>query len=79
MQKIVSSMLSTLKKYKADEAVEKSWNRLALKTSVVDCDYYRFMQRLDPEAANSYSGTFMAQYSWAEFMTGYLDSFYYKY
>lgn len=73
VQKILSSMLSTLKKYGAENVVEKSYNSLALNTSLVTCDYYDYINGIDPEPDTFFSGDFMAQYSWAEYVTGYLN------
>lgn len=72
LQKIISSMMQTLKQYDLASIVQKRYNSICLDVSVLDCDYYRFLE-LDPGAINSYTGEFLSQYSWAEFMTGYLD------
>lgn len=72
LQKIVSALMQTLKQHGLASIVQKSYNSISLDTSVLDCDYYRFLE-LDPAAINAYTGEFMAQYPWAEFMTGYLD------
>lgn len=67
LQKIVSSMMKSLKKAGAEKAVFKKYNSLAVNTSVIDCDYYRFKE-LDPGAVNSYYSEYMTQYYWAEFI-----------
>ena len=72
LQKIASSMMQTLKQYNLSSIIQKNYNSIALDTSVVDCDYYRFLN-LDPGAVNAYTGEFLSQYTWAEFRTGYLD------
>ena len=72
LQKIISSMMQTLKQYDLASIVQKRYNSISLDVSVLDCDYYRFLE-LDPGAINSYTGECLSQYSWAEFMTGYLD------
>ena len=72
MQKIISSLMQTLKQYDLNSIVQKNYNSISLDTSVLDCDYYRFLE-LDPVAVNAYTGEFLSQYTWAEFMTGYLD------
>ena len=64
--------MQTLKQYGLTSIIQKSYNSISLDVSAVDCDYYRFLE-LDPAAINAYTGEFLAQYSWAEFMTGYLD------
>lgn len=72
LQKIASSMMQTLKQHNLASIVHKNYNSIALDISAVDCDYYRFLE-LDPGAINAYTGEFLSQYTWAEFMTGYLD------
>lgn len=72
LQKIVSTLMQTLKQHGLSSIVQKSYNNISLDTSGIDCDYYRFLE-LDPAAINAYTGEFMAQYPWAEFMTDYLD------
>lgn len=72
LQKIISSLMQTLKQHNLGSIVHKSYNSIALDVSAVDCDYYRFLE-LDPSAINSYTGEFLSQYPWSEFMTGYLD------
>ena len=72
LQKIVSSMMQTLREYNAADVVHKTYNAIALNDEVVDCDYYRFL-KMDVPSINTYTGEFMTQYSWAEFVTGYLD------
>lgn len=72
LQKIASSMMQTLKQYDLSSIIHKNYNSIALNTAVIDCDYYRFLE-LDLSAVNAYTGEFLSQYTWAEFMTGYLD------
>lgn len=75
IQKIISSMMQMLRLVGADCLIKKQYNSIALDTSHVDCDYYRFMAS-DVAAINAYTGEFMSQYSWAEFVIGYLDDIY---
>ena len=72
LQKIISSMMQTLKVYNAASINHKSYNAIALNDELVDCDYYRFL-KMDVPSINTYTGEFMTQYSWAEFVAGYLD------
>lgn len=72
LQKIASSMMQTLKQYNLSSIIHKNYNSIALDTNSIDCDYYRFLE-LDLSAVNTYTGEFLSQYTWAEFMTGYLD------
>ena len=72
LQKIISSMMQTLREYNAANVIHKTYNAIALNDEVVDCDYYRFL-KMDVPSINTYTGEFMTQYSWAEFVAGYLD------
>ena len=72
LQKIISSMMQTLREYHAANIIHKTYNAIALNGDAVDCDYYRFLN-MDVPSINSYTGEFMTQYSWAEFVAGYLD------
>ena len=72
LQKIVSSMMQTLREHNAATVVHKTYNAIALNDETVDCDYYRFL-KMDVPSINTYTGEFMTQYSWAEFVAGYLD------
>lgn len=72
LQKIISSMMQTLKACNAAGVIHKSYNAIALNDEAVDCDYYRFL-KMDVPSINAYTGEFMTQYSWAEFVAGYLD------
>ena len=72
LQKIISSMMQTLKAHNAGSVIHKSYNAISLNDETVDCDYYRFL-KMDVPSINTYTGEFMTQYSWAEFVAGYLD------
>ena len=72
LQKIISSMMQTLKEHNAAAVIHKSYNSIALNDGAIDCDYYRFL-KMDVPSINTYTGEFMTQYSWAEFVAGYLD------
>lgn len=66
IQKIISSMMKTLKKYEAQEVVEKNFNSMSVNTQLVECDYYRFLS-LDSDIGYTKSSEYMMQYSWAEY------------
>lgn len=72
-RKILSSMMTSLREYGVEAAVTKKFNSVSVNKDCIDCDYYRFLQG-DVSAVNSYHGEFMAQYSWSEFITGYLEN-----
>lgn len=71
-QHAVSSMVKALRNVGAEDAIIRNRQNYAINPEVIDCDYYRF-KRLDAGAVNAYTGEFMSQYSWAEFITGYLN------
>lgn len=77
LQKIISSLTRSLKSANVSNIIIREHNGISVKTDAIDCDYYRFLE-LDAAAVNSYYGEFMSQYSWAEFVVGYLDTIYYK-
>ncbi len=67
---IISSLRSTLKAAGIEYILIKTWNNLALDVSKVKCDAYDF-EKGDLFAINSFHGEYLANYSWAEFTTGY--------
>lgn len=73
LQKIITSMMRAFSQRGVEGVIHKSYNSLAVNVSAVDCDLYRFSQ-MDATAVNSYTGEYMAQYSWAEFTLGYLEN-----
>lgn len=73
VQTILSAMIRTLKDAGVSDCIVRSYNRTSLDVTRVDCDYYRFLNR-DTDAVNQYTGEYMSNYSWAEFVIGYLDS-----
>lgn len=67
MQKIISSMMKTLRKYGVEEVIEKEFNSMRVNTSKIECDYYHFIEigaELDFEQEQSY----LENYTWAEFL-----------
>jgi two-component SAPR family response regulator len=66
-QKIISSLMNTLRQYDASDLIVKKYNSIAIRPELVDCDCYRF-ERIDVAAIDSYENEYMAQYSWAEFI-----------
>lgn len=67
---IISSLRNTLKAAGIEYILIKTWNNLALDVSKVKCDAYDF-EKGDLLAINSFHGEYLANYSWAEFTTGY--------
>lgn len=70
---ITSALVKALRSIGAEEAILRDRQNYAIDVTMIDCDYYRFMQE-DPLARNIYTGEFMTQYSWAEYVNAYLDS-----
>lgn len=66
-QKIISSLMNTLRQCGAADLVVKKYNSIAIRPELVDCDYYRF-EKMDVAAIDLYGNEYMAQYSWAEFI-----------
>ena len=67
LQTYIYSMIKSLKKIGAEDAVVRSYNALAVNPEVLDCDYYRFCE-LDAGAVNAYECEYMSQYYWADFL-----------
>lgn len=67
LQKIISAMMKSLRKIGAEKVINKSYNSMSVNVSLLDCDYYRFLE-LDAGAVNSYQCEYMSQYYWADFM-----------
>lgn len=72
LQKIISSMMNTLKTCGAENVIIKNYNSLSANSELLDCDFYRFISQ-ETNTSDKYTGEFMAQYSWAEFINGYLE------
>lgn len=63
---IVASLRQTLATAGIDAILLKSWNSLSVDTRLFECDSYRFLDG-DPIAINTYHGTYLPSYPWAEF------------
>lgn len=72
IRNLVASMRKTFSSLGCPDLFNKSRGYISIKTDLIDCDYYSFMNG-DSDAINEYSGEYMAQYSWAEFTVGYLE------
>lgn len=72
MQTIKAALTGALREVDAESVIVKSYNSIAVDVDAVDCDYFRFLQG-DPAAVNAYTGEYLSNYSWAEFVVGYLD------
>ncbi len=69
---LVADLIKTLEAVGADEILLKKRGMLALQTDCFSCDFYSFIKG-ELDAINSYTGEYMSQYSWAEFVNAYLD------
>ena len=72
LQTNLHTMIQTLKRAGVEECIIRRYNQTSVDVSKFDCDYYRFLEG-DMAAVNQYAGEYMANYSWAEFVIGYLD------
>ena len=68
MQKIISSMMKTLRTYGMEEVIQKEFNSMKVDISKIECDYYVYLKTGKPE----FHGEYMSQYSWAEETCGLL-------
>lgn len=74
LRKLLGDLRNTLKKIGYEDLLIKSYNKYAIDTSLIDCDYYDY-ENNEPWAVRSFKGEYMTQYSWAEETT----SNFYKY
>lgn len=66
---IISSLRNALNSAGIGDIIIKSWNQLALDVSKIKCDAYDY-EKFGANEGNSYTGEYMANYSWAEFKNG---------
>ena len=62
---LTMDLRETLEAVGLGDVLVRSRNRWAVRTDLIDCDYY-LMLAGDPDAAASFTGEYMKQYSWAE-------------
>lgn len=72
LRNIISDLSSQLRKINEQEILIKRRGSYAVAADRVNCDYYKFLTN-DPSTLKSYMGEYMAQYSWAELTTGFLE------
>ncbi len=68
---LVLDLRRALQEHGVEDILLRRRGSMAVVPGKVDCDFYDFCQGI-PEAVNRYQGEFMTQYSWAEFLNGYL-------
>lgn len=71
-QQIISTLIRKLRELGAEDVINKTYNSMSVNVDKIECDYYKFDEN-DPQSTKMYKGEFMAQYSWAEYINGYLD------
>lgn len=64
-QVIKRDLVYTLKENGVEDIFISSWNKYAVDTTKIKCDYYDYMDDR-PEGVQAYNGEYMAQYSWGE-------------
>lgn len=71
-RKARAHLLQILKNAGVEDIIHKGFNNIAIDPEKVSCDFYESLKG-NVTAINTYTGEYMNQYSWAEFMAAYLD------
>lgn len=61
----ISKLQQIAEKYSVPDIIQKERNAISVKTELVDCDFYRFLDG-DDSAKKLYTGEYMSNYSWAQ-------------
>lgn len=69
IRKLISDLRATLKSIGMEDALIRERRQIAIRRSMIDCDYYRMLEG-DMSAVNAYRGEYMPEYSWAELTAG---------
>ena len=69
MWNLTSDLRNSLKAIGMEQVLISQGQQFAVRTTLVDCDYYRFLEG-NPAAIRSFQGEYMEQYSWAEATKG---------
>ena len=69
LRHLVGDLRKTLSSIGMEDILVRRSGRLAILRDKVDCDFYRMVDG-DMEMVNTFTGEYMAQYSWAEITTG---------
>lgn len=69
---IIRSLRDTLEKYGVGDILELKRGSMRVRTELIDCDLYRFLDG-DPRAVNQFCGEYMSAYSWATFTEAHLE------
>jgi len=62
---LVADLIKTFQSLNVEDIIIKKWKHLAVAPDKLSCDFYDMLNG-GAKAANSYTGEFMSQYSWAE-------------
>ena len=73
----LGDLTETFQRLGVKELIVRSSGCFAVNTSLLDCDYYRYLDG-DPYAISQYSGEYMTQYSFAEETRAFLEMKYYN-
>ncbi|MCR5837257.1 MAG: response regulator [Lachnospiraceae bacterium] len=68
-QKLRNDLKDTLQAVGCEKLINFSWGKLGLNTSMVECDYYDWVEG-KPTGINAFHGEYMINYSWSEFLLG---------
>lgn len=72
-QNLRKDLQDTLRMVGCEDILDKRRGKLAIKTELVDCDYYQWRNR-NASCKDLYRGEYMTQYSWAEATSGMLSN-----
>ena len=72
LRKLLADLSHSLAAVDAEDIFAKTRNQFAIVPDKLDCDYYEMLAN-DINAINTYSGEYMAQYSWAEMTLGSIE------
>ncbi len=70
-------LIGVLENHKCADVIIRQHGRMGIVRDLVDSDYFDFLDNKN-NARESYTGEYMAQYSWAEYTNGALDELLYK-
>lgn len=64
LQKIISSMMKSLRNYGMEDIVEKKYNSISINVPLVDCDYFRYRE-LNMDVMDYRSDEYLEEFEWA--------------
>ncbi len=66
IRNFLSDLRSTLGKIGMQNVLIRDGARVAIRPAMLDCDYYRLLEKEDRKAIREFSDEYMSSYSWAE-------------